>query len=59
MTWSPPSTLGPVAVAIPARDEEGYIQACLRALDHQIGAQADHIILCINNTVDQTAEIAR
>ena len=59
MTWSPPSTLGPVAVAIPARDEESYIAACLRALDQQAGAQIDHIVLCINNTVDRTADIAR
>ncbi len=48
-----------VAVAVPARDEEAYIAACLRALDRQIGAQIDHIVLCINNSVDRTAEIAR
>ena len=51
--------LSPVAVAIPARDEAGYIAACLHALDRQIGSQVDHIVLCINNTSDGTAAVAR
>ncbi len=59
MTWSRTPSCGFVAVAIPARDEESHIEACLMALDRQVGAQIDHIVLCINNTVDGTAEIAR
>jgi len=58
MTWSLP-TFGLVAVAIPARDEENHIEACLRALDQQTGAQIDHIVACVNNSIDRTAEIAR
>ncbi len=48
-----------MAVAVPARDEAGFISACLRALDGQVGAQIDHIVLCVNNTSDGTAAIAR
>jgi len=50
---------GQVAVAIPARDEAEHIGPCLRALNAQIGAQADHIVLCVNNATDGTAAIAR
>ena len=59
MAWSLEHKFRPVAVAIPARDEAGFISACLRALDAQDGAQIDHIVLCVNNTSDSTAEIAR
>jgi hypothetical protein len=59
MTWSDAFAFGQVAVAIPARDEEAHIGACLRALDGQAGVQIDHIVLCINNSGDRTAEIAR
>ena len=59
MGWSNEHECGPVAVAIPARDEAGFISACLRALDRQTGAQIDHIVLCVNNTCDGTADIAR
>ena len=47
------------AVAIPARDEADRIAACLEALDAQVGAQLDAIVLLINNTKDGTADIAR
>ena len=46
-------------VALPARNEEGHIEACLRALDRQEGAQVDDIILLLNNTTDATAAVAR
>lgn len=49
----------PVVIAIPARDEEERIGACLGALADQIGAAADHIVLLINNTTDRTAALAR
>lgn len=47
------------AVAIPARDEADRIAACLEALDAQIGARLDAIVLLVNNTSDGTARIAR
>jgi hypothetical protein len=47
------------AVAIPARDEAERIAPCLEALDAQIGAQLDAIVLFVNNTTDGTADIAR
>lgn len=50
---------GPVVVAIPVRDEAAHIEACLAALDDQIGAQADHIVLLVNNSIDGTASLAR
>jgi hypothetical protein len=59
MTLSGTRAFGPLAVAIPARDEVGHIEACVSALDAQRGAQLDHIVLCVNNTSDGTAEAAR
>jgi glycosyltransferase involved in cell wall biosynthesis len=50
---------GPVAVAIPARNEAAHIGACLAALTQQMNAQIDHIVLCVNNTTDATIRIAR
>jgi hypothetical protein len=49
----------PVAVAIPARNESAHLATCLHALDSQSASQIDHIVLCINNTTDDTAGIAR
>jgi hypothetical protein len=48
----------PSAVAIPVRDEEEHIGACLAALFGQ-SEPPDHILLLLNNTTDRTAEIAR
>jgi GT2 family glycosyltransferase len=45
--------------AIPARNEEERIEACLSALDGQEGARLDHIVLLVNNSEDGTAAIAR
>ena len=59
MTWWREQRFASVAVAIPARDEAAHIEGCLRALDEQIGAQIDHIVLCVNNSADATATIAR
>lgn len=53
------SGLGPIAVAIPARNEAARIADCLSALDAQQNAVADHIVLCVNNSNDDTAAIAR
>jgi hypothetical protein len=50
---------GPTAVAIPARDEAARIADCLAALFNQAQTQFDHIVLCVNNTSDDTAQIAR
>ena len=47
------------AVAIPARDEADRIAGCLEALDNQDGFQLDNIVLLVNNSVDDTADIAR
>jgi hypothetical protein len=52
-------TFWPTAVAIPARDEATRITECLNALFNQTQAQFDHVVLCVNNTTDHTAEIAR
>jgi GT2 family glycosyltransferase len=49
----------PTAVAIPARDEAARIGDCLAALLDQEKTQFDHIVLCVNNTTDDTAQIAR
>ena len=45
-------------VAVPARDEEDRIAACLEALDMQEGARIDAIVLFVNNTIDRTAQAA-
>ncbi len=47
------------AIGIPARDEADRIVACLEALDGQVGAQLDHIVLFVNNATDNTADLAR
>jgi glycosyltransferase involved in cell wall biosynthesis len=49
----------PVVVAVPARNEEDRIAACIEALDNQVGARADHVVLLLNNCTDRTAAIAR
>jgi hypothetical protein len=48
----------PSAIAIPVRNEEDHIGACLGALLGQ-SEPPDHIVLLINNTTDHSAEIAR
>ena len=47
-----------IVVAIPARDESGLVGACLEALDAQVGAQLNHIVLFANNCTDGTAAAA-
>jgi GT2 family glycosyltransferase len=47
------------AVAIPVHNEAALIGACLDALDNQVGAQPDHIVLLANNCTDATVPIAR
>lgn len=46
-------------VAIPARNEAACIVACLEALNGQVGARLDDIVLLANNCTDDTAAIAR
>ncbi len=46
-------------VAIPVRDEADRIGACLEALDAQVGATIDAIVLLVNNTTDATVQVAR
>jgi hypothetical protein len=48
----------PSAVAIPVRDEQDHIAACIAALLEQ-SEPPQHIVLLINNTTDRTATIAR
>ena len=45
----------PLVVAIPVRDEEDRIGACLAALAGQRGGRLDHLVLLLNNSVDGTA----
>ncbi len=45
----------PLVVAIPVRDEEERIGACLAALAGQRGGRLDHLVLLLNNTTDATA----
>ncbi len=49
----------PLVVAIPVRDEEDRIVACLRALGAQERARFDHVVLLLNNCTDATARRAR
>ncbi|WP_048861063.1 glycosyltransferase, partial [Acidisphaera rubrifaciens] len=53
-----PGTLGPVVVAVPVKDEQDHLAACLEALDHQTAGRADHILLLLNNCSDATPSIA-
>ena len=45
-----------VSVVIPARNEEDYIGACLKALIGQLGPK-DEVIVVDNNSTDQTARL--
>ena len=49
---------GPV-VAIPVRNEEALIPACILAPGSQSGAQPFSVVLLVNNTVDDTVRAAR
>lgn len=49
----------PTAAAVPARDERDTILQCLQALDAQVGARLDHIVVLVNNATDGTAALAR
>ncbi len=51
-------TAAPV-IAIPVRNEEGLIGACLTAIGQQSDAPRPHAILLLNNTTDRTAWVAR
>jgi hypothetical protein len=51
-------SLSPSAVAIPVKDEESHIGACLAALLGQT-QPADHIVLLLNNCTDRSAQIVR
>jgi Glycosyl transferase family 2 len=48
----------PSAVAIPVKDEEAHIGACLAALVAQ-SQPIDHIVLLLNNCTDRSAQIVR
>jgi glycosyltransferase involved in cell wall biosynthesis len=50
--------LGPFVVAVPVKDEEDRIAACLQALDAQIGQGPDHIVLLLNNCTDNSRAVA-
>jgi GT2 family glycosyltransferase len=46
-------------VAIPVRNEQDHIGACLAALARQRGAQPDGIVLLLNNCTDSSADCIR
>lgn len=48
-----------LVVAIPVRDEEDRIVACLQALGRQQDASLDHVVLLLNNCTDGTAATVR
>ena len=54
----PPIRMGPVVVAIPARDEAAEIGPCLLALARQT-ARIDCVVLCLNNCRDDTAAVVK
>lgn len=54
-----PPGAGSVVVAVPVRNEAERIGDCLRALALQGEAQADAIVLVLNNCTDATADIVR
>ncbi len=56
---TPPVGRPALVVAIPVRDEADHIEPCLRALDGQMGAQLDHVVLLLNNCTDASAARAR
>ena len=49
---------GPVVVAVPVKDEQDHLAACLEALDGQTAGRADHILLLLNNCSDASAATA-
>lgn len=48
---------GPTLVVVPVKDEAERITGCLRALAGQRDAQADGIVLLVNNTSDATVAV--
>lgn len=48
-----------IAVAIPVRNEEALIPACIEALGRQSCAPLFDVVLLMNNTTDRSAEAAR
>jgi hypothetical protein len=48
-----------IVVAIPAKDEAEEIGPCLQALAAQEGAMVDGVVLCINNSSDDSGRIVR
>lgn len=53
------SSVSPVAVAIPARNEADWIARCLTALDRQRDGDSHRVVLLVNNSTDATGAIAR
>ena len=53
-----PQIAAPV-IAIPVRNEEGLIGACLTAIGQQSAVPRPHVMLLLNNTTDRTAWVAR
>jgi len=50
---------GAPIIAIPVRNEERLIGACLTAIGWQEAAPHPHVVLLLNNTTDRTARVAR
>ncbi len=48
-----------LAVAVPVRNEEALIAACVGALGRQVGAPVFDLVLLINNTTDRSAAVAQ
>jgi glycosyltransferase involved in cell wall biosynthesis len=48
-----------ISVIVPAYNETGYLERCLRAINHQNTATAYEVIVVDNNSTDATASIAK
>jgi GT2 family glycosyltransferase len=54
-----PPDLSKTVIAVPARNEATHLPACLEGLVRQQGAQFSDIVVLVNNSSDDTADLAR
>lgn len=59
MNRTHPGTRPPTVVALPVRNEEVCIGACLEALNNQSAGRPGDVVLLLNNCSDRTSSIAR